>query len=195
MNMGKCHGNQTPLHNSFHLLEEDDEEESDMLAVTLPATQSVDLGWHKITAVVDSGSAENAMPEESVPLVKTSPSSGSKKGKVYRGAGGEAIPNQGQKNIVVRTAEGQVRRSHWQICPVKRPLMSVARITAAGNSVHLAEANPHIKNDRTGETTKLRTEGNVFLIDLWVRVPGPPGVKSQAQTAMDVDSGFPRQGR
>ena len=43
--------------------------------------------------------------------------------------------------MVIRTSEGQSRKSKWQICPVTRPLMSVARITEAGNRVYLDEKN------------------------------------------------------
>ena len=143
--------------------------EEDELLGTIGSTAGPQKGWVKITAVVDSGAAENAMPEETVPFVQTSPSPGSKAGKVYRGAAGEPIPNCGQKVITVRTQEGQSRRSTWQICPVTRPLMSVARCTAAGNKVHLEEKDPRITNIKTGESTRLRKEGNVFVIDLWVK--------------------------
>ena len=99
-------------------------------------------------------------------------------GKVYRGAAGEAIPNQGQKIITVKTQEWQSRRSRWQICPVTRPLMSVARCTAAGNQVYFSDANAHIKNVRTGEITKLRKEGAVFVLDLWVKAPSVPTTRT-----------------
>ena len=38
-----------------------------------------------------------------------------------------------------RTDEGQSRRIVWEVCPVKRPLPSVAKITKAGNQVYLGE--------------------------------------------------------
>ena len=115
---------------------------------------------------MDSGAAENATPAEALPFIPTAPSPGSKAGKIYRGAAGEPIPNQGQKHVAVRTSEGQARKSTWQICPVTRPLTSVARCTAAGNVVHLEEANPRVVNVKTGETTRLRKEGNAFVVDL-----------------------------
>eukprot|EP00972_Heterocapsa_arctica_P024444 3606749-Heterocapsa_arctica.AAC.1 len=62
--------------------------------------------------------------------------------------------------MVIKTQEGQSRRSNWPVCPVTRPLMRVARITAAGNRVYFDDKNPHVKNLKTGEITKLRKEGN-----------------------------------
>ena len=78
--------------------------------------------------------------------------------------------------------------------------MSVARCTAAGNQVHLAEVNPHIKNLRTGEITKLRKGGNVFVIDFWVKVPSPPTVRPagavhDAGGDVRMAPGFTRPGR
>ena len=147
-------------------------------------------GWVKVTAVMDSGSAENALPEGLVDFIPTMPSPGSRAGKVYRGAGGETIPNKGQKTMTVMTAEGQARRSCWQVCTVTRPLMSAAKTAAAGNIVHLDGENPHIKNKRTGETTKLRKEGNVFVLDFWVQRPAWQGTRPKPNAA----AGFNRQG-
>ena len=115
--------------------------------------------WHCLTAVVDSGAAENALPESARPFVELQPSEGSKYGRVYRGAGGEAIPNRGHNTVQAMTAEGQQRKCSWQVCPVTRPLMSVSRMVAAGNEVVLSNSAPYVKNLRTGETTQLRKEG------------------------------------
>ena len=63
-----------------------------------------------------------------------------------------------------------------EVAEVRRPLMSVSKMTAAGNEVRLSDKNPYIGNLRNGQKTALRKEGNVFVIDLWVKVPNPPGV-------------------
>lgn len=173
-------------HNMFSLL--DDSEEEVMCGMCGGPEEKG--GWVKVTAVMDSGSAENALPEGLVDFIPTVPSPGSRTGKVYRGAGGEMIPNKGQKIMTVTTAEGQKRKSRWQVCPVTRPLMSAAKTAAAGNFVHLDENNPHIKNKRTGEITKLRKEGNVFALDFWVKRPA----EHCARPGPVETSGFGRQG-
>ena len=85
-----------------------------------------------------------------------------------------------------RTDEGQKsRKTVWEVCPVKRFVLSVAKITKAGNQVHLGEDNAFVKNNKTGQITNLRRERNVWTLDLWVKRPAD---------AMDVSS-FQRLGR
>ena len=88
-------------------------------------------------------------------------------------------------------------------------------MTEAGNSVHLTPKDPHILNDKTGERTELRKEGSVYVMDLWVKLRGPPGIGREAPKAArtraaagakkvtwdedvemaHVSPGFTRQGR
>ncbi len=89
--------------------------------------------------------------------------------------------------MVIKTQEGQIRGVKWQVCHVTQPLMSVARIVAAGNHVHLGEKDPHIMDLRTGETTKQRKEGNVFVIDFWVRKPNDATYKTFKRKATERD--------
>ena len=201
----------TQLCSGFHLLEEAVEELNQCVEQT-----NVDVKkWAKITAVVDSGAVDNVIPEDELPFVPMDPSERSKSGRGFRGPGGDHIPALGQKTVAVKTAEGQSRKTKWNVCPVKRALASVAKMNEAGNSVHLTAKSPHILNEKTGEKTAFWKEGNVYVMDLWVRIPDPPGVakSKEWQAAMtnragrpkkvawhsDVDmgnvSGFTRQGR
>ena len=84
-----------------------------------------------------------------------------------------------------RTDEGQSRRIVWAVCPVKRLLLSVAKITKAGNQVYSGEDKAFVKNNKIGQITNLRRERNVWMLDLWVKRP---------TDATDVSS-FPRLGR
>ena len=140
--------------------------------------------WVKISAVADSGAEVNALPEDEVPFIPLTESEASKVGKVFRGAGGQRIPAKGKRVMHARTAEGQSRRVTWEVCPVRRPLLSVAKMTKAGNVVLLDERRPRIINTRTGEVTALRRERNVFMVDMWVWKPGPD----------ESRAGFPRRG-
>ena len=142
-------------------------------------------GMVKISAVVDSGAEANALPENMMQWIPLKPSSASKSGKIFRGAGGDPIPARGERSVTGRTEEGQSRRIVWEVCPVKRPLLSVAKITKAGNQVYLGEDKAFVKNNKTGQITNLRRERNVWMLDLWVKRPAD---------AMDVSS-FQRLGR
>ena len=65
-------------------------------------------GMVKISAVVDSGAEANALPEmQWIPL---KPSSASKSGKIFRGAGRDPIPARGERSVTDRTDEGKSRR-------------------------------------------------------------------------------------
>ena len=127
--------------------------------------------WIKITAVADSGAVRNVMPEELVPFIKTRPTTESKSGKCFRGAGGDKIPIQGDKVIPIVTEEGDEGNSKWTVCPVKRPLISISHLSRLGNSVRLQEDNPHIRHIKTGKIRKLHKRGGVFEMDLWIKVP------------------------
>ena len=142
-------------------------------------------GMVKISAVVDSGAEANAFPENMVQWIPLKPSSASKSGKIFRGAGRDPIPARGERLVTGRTDQGQSRRIVWEVCPVKRPLLSVAKITKAGNQVYLGEDKAFVKNNKTGQITNLRRERNVWMLDLWVKRPAD---------AMDVSS-FQRLGR
>ena len=49
-----------------------------------------------------------------------------------------------------------------------RPLMSVVKMVAAGNRVHLDSKDPRVVRQQ-GDVLLLRKAGNVFVVDLWVR--------------------------
>ena len=78
-------------------------------------------------------------------------------------------PCASERSVTGRTEEGQSRRIVWEVCPVNRPLLSVAKITKAGNQVYLGENKAFVKNNKTGQITNLRRERNVWVLDLWVK--------------------------
>ena len=69
------------------------------------------------------------------------------------------------------TSEGQKRRISWEVCPVKKPLLSVARLSDAGNEVTMGKAEAYITNKKTGAVTHLRRVRNTWVLDMWIRVP------------------------
>ena len=91
-------------------------------------------GMVKISAVVDSGAEANALPGEHDAVDST-----------------EAQSSLKARNDLPRR------------CPVKRPLLRVAKIKKAGNQVYLGEDKAFVKNNKTGQITNLRRERNVWL--------------------------------
>ena len=136
--------------------------------------------WERLAAVVDTGEAENVLPAGVCNHVKLSATRRSDAGIGFRGAGGERIRNHGQRKFKVRMRDGQV--AGRQVADVKRPLMSVAKMVAAGNRVHLDSKDPRIVRPK-GDVIPLRKAGKVFVVDLFVRKDATsrrPGFHRQA---------------
>ena len=53
----------------------------------------------------------------------------------YKGPEGQHIKNYGQPIMSVRTPEGFVRKSTWQVADVRRPLVSASHIIQAGDDL------------------------------------------------------------
>ena len=128
-------------------------------------------GFARVSAVMDKGAEEHALPEDVTPWIPLQPSPASKAGKGFRGAGGDRIPARGRRVMVGKTAEGQSRKIAWEVCPVKRALLSVKKMTRTGNMAWFGEDRAFIKNLTSGEVTQLRTERNVCMLDIWVPKP------------------------
>ena len=65
--------------------------------------------------------------------------------------------------------EGHKRRMRWTVANVRRPLIAATSIAEAGNEIILGK-NPRIVNCKTGQITKLRKEGGVYVVDIWIHV-------------------------
>ena len=65
-----------------------------------------------------------------------------------------------------------MRKSTWQVADVGRPLVSASHIIQAGNDLFIGKDEACIMNrKKKKEKSMLRKEGNVYLLDLFVRVP------------------------
>ena len=136
--------------------------------------------------VVDSGAAENVMSRSMFPEMGIRQKERSKNGKGFIGPGGENIMNYVQQAMSVRTP-GFARKSTWQVADVRRPLVSASHIIQAGNDLFIGKDEAYIMNRKKKEKLMLRNEGNVYVLDLFVRVP--PGVKAPVTyTPMEVDA-------
>ena len=167
----------------FAILEdEDDESDENDDGEIYVVTEAAASCYTKVSAIIDSGAVEHVLPPNCLPRVRMTESPGSRAGKRYLSATGEAIPNLGQKVLYGKTREGQPRNITFQIAPVRKPLISVARMGDAGNDVMLTD-KPHIRNRLTGQVTALRREGKTFILDLWVRHPTSAAAAADAAAA------------
>ena len=119
--------------------------------------------WERLAAVVELGAAENVLPAGVCSHEKLVATHRSEADIGLCGAGGATV--RGMQSLHDRW---HVAGSTWQVADVKRPLMSVAKMVAAGNRVHLDSKDPRIVRPK-GDVIPLRKAGNVFVIEFWVR--------------------------
>ena len=137
--------------------------------------------------MADSGAAEKVMPRSMFPEISTEEMEKSKNGKGFKGPGGEHVKNYGQQVMSVRALDGVVRKSTWQVVDVRRPLVSASHIIQAGNDLSIGKDEAYIMNRRRKEKSMLRKEENVYVLDLFVKVP-PSAVAPSKYKPMEVDA-------
>ncbi len=86
---------------------------------------------------MDSGAVDHVFPETCLVGIPLKESPLSRLGKGCVSATSEEIPNRGQKQLVVKTREGHCRGMVIRIAPVRKLLLSAAKMNEAGNDVHL----------------------------------------------------------
>ena len=133
-----------------------------------------EAGWKKMTATVDSRPSDAVANEDTVSHVETVPSEQSKRGVEYEVANKQTIRNEGEKRCeVIAPGLRGPKQLSFQVCDVRKTLLSVSKLNQAGNTVVFSKwRGNYIENDYTPERIMMRTAGNLFEIDLWVRVLG-----------------------
>ena len=102
----------------------------------------------------------------------------------------EPIVNLGQKHVKLRTAEGdrKCRRMIVQVAPIRKALISTARLNDAGNDVNLHADRPHIIHKATGERTEPKRVGRAYTVDLWVWLSKDEGQDKRPAKKVPVSS-------
>ena len=139
--------------------------------------------WEEIEMAVDSGASETVAPEDCLSSLALQEGEAKRKGVQYEVADGILIPNLGEKAFVAVGEEGSLRRMKVQVCDVNKALLSVRRVTQAGNRVVFEENSGYIEDVQTGEKMWLKEKDGMYILKLWVRKDGK------------APSGFTRQGR
>ena len=121
--------------------------------------------WTRITCTMDSGAADHVIPANMMPNVKPKKTGKERK---FVTAGGDRIKDEGVKRLKFTTCEKIDRVIDFRAAKVMKPFISVAKVIKAGNEVVLNKDNPHIKNEKDGSIIKLRCQGDVFVLDVWV---------------------------
>ena len=112
--------------------------------------------------LIISGAAETVMPRRNL-----------RDQRVEKGfKGQEDIKNCRQQVMSVRTCEGFVGKSTWQMSDVRRSHVSASHVIQAGNDLFTEKNEAYVVNrEKKKEKKVLRKERNVSVLDLYVKVP------------------------
>ena len=77
--------------------------------------------------------------------------------------------SKGQEESTSTTYGHFERKSTWQVADVRRPLVSASHIIQAGSDLFIGKDEAYIINRSRTEKSVLRKEGNVYVLDLFVR--------------------------
>ena len=121
---------------------------------------------------VDSGASETVLAEEMLETVEVREGDAKKRGVQYEVADGTLIPNLGEKVFVAVGENGSLRRMRAQVCDVNKALLSVRRVTQAGNKVVFEKDGGWIEDGATGEKIWLKERDGMYILKLWVKRGG-----------------------
>ena len=173
-----CHGELQPL---IREMNEDGGQELHRLEGTDRwMAKCTETGFTRIRSVLDSGATDSCAPHAMCAEIRSRESEGSRRGQMYTAAGGKRLANEGEKEILMVTPDGEAVTTNWQTVDITRPLSSVRQICMQGNRVVFGASGGVIQNLETGKETAFGIEDNVYVLDLWL----PPCQPS---------AGFPRQ--
>ena len=153
-----------------------------------PAWQRwVDAGRERVDIVIDSGSSASMLPVHVAPKHELLPGAN----KVYTSASKVKVQELGTNKLTLGLQDGTSLQSSWEVGEIHRPLASVSRMTAKGNTVIFApeEKGGSWMIDAIGKKTKLHLRGGVYVLPAWVE-PVKEGRPSRVSTP-----GFPGQGK
>ena len=89
-----------------------------------------------------------------------------------------------EQHLNMFTPQGKGAPLTFQIADVRRPRCAVAKLCDRGNRVVFDHRGGAVQNLRTGNITRFRREGGIYILDLWL------DQKDEHQPA-----GFTRPGR
>ena len=81
---------------------------------------------------------------------------------------GNKIPNFGEKTFTAVSDEGSRRKITAQVCDVNKALLSVKRMTDAGNRVAFDSDGSYVEDKKTQDRMWLKEEGGMYVLKVWI---------------------------
>ena len=100
---------------------------------------------------------------------------------MYEVANGEAIPNKGERRLVVMTQGSQVPKMvDFQVCDVHKALMSLSKAADAGFETFLGKHGGWMRDVQSGDQIPLERRGNLYFLKYCIKGITEIAVVSQA---------------
>ena len=125
-------------------------------------------GYRKLQVVVDSGAAESVIPTQLLDDYPVTEGEAAKAGVKYTAADGGEVFNLGEQYVPFRTQEGHSAKVCFQVTDVRRPLLSVAALTAKGNTVNFGNFGGSIRSSNGKKVMNFRKQQGVYVLDMWI---------------------------
>ena len=128
----------------------------------------------KVRITVDSGASESVSPADWIEEFKLDPVKPGKEMKLINASGGR-IGHHGERKVALRTDDNRLIGLPFQVCDVKKPLVSVKKICERGNVIQFGpkEEDNFIKNIQTGEKIWLIEENGQYMMEVKVATESP----------------------
>ena len=109
----------------------------------------------------------------------------------------DKVQELGKKNLNLGLQDGTSLQSSWEVGEIHRPLASVSKMTAKGNTVIFApeEKGGSWVIDAKGKWLKLYLRGGVYVLPAWVEKPSEAQRVKGKSTSTTRSAGFQGQGR
>ena len=127
--------------------------------------------WESLVLTMDSGAGNNVAPRDAFPWAKLEPNDDSRAGKYYLAANGKKVYVLGEKVITMKMEDGVVKRIRFQIADVTRILVSVGKVTKAGNQVVMEKKGGKVI-EPNGRQFNMEMENGVYIMKCWVKTEG-----------------------
>jgi len=162
------------------------EANDDMTRQSLFVQGSPVNGWLRVWIMVDSGASRSAAPPTMAPSVPIQASEASTAGVKFKTASGQEIPAQGERRLRLADVNGNEFRLRFEICDVRRPLLSVSALADCGHVSVFEKKGGYIRLRRGGKMKMIR-RGGVYFLPLWLapNQGGAAEVRTQTLAAME----------
>ena len=141
-------------------------------AVNVNTTRELWDGYEAVDALIDSGAGECVCGPDHFPTIATiADPHRATAGMEYVTADGSKLLNIGEKKVNGLSTEGRNVDIKFQVASISQPLISVAKLTAAGCRVDFGKESGSITNPG-GSKTLFEKKNGVFVLRIWMPTSG-----------------------